>query len=343
MPSWNDAVKIWNAQRTGKYVIPKKGSDEYNEIRKLMGEDAKPAKPAPSAPAAPQPIWNEAVKIWNAKRTGKYIAPKKGTAEYEEVQTIVDRLKSSGKTETAPPAPTDVVVKRKAPKPKSPPPKPKSPAKAKAEETYSDPKLWRRWPGFGVIHKNAEDHVFQWDEIDREFKYLGLYDKATDTINMPKVLPSWVEVEPEPEPEPKPKPKPPKAVDKDELVPFMFNGNKMFKNGRDEVYTNKDGKPGMYLGVYDDKTYKISTYDSDDSDEETGELSPFRQEQIRRQKEIDDDTEAGFINLRVATRNSNLSKAEKEIFLDKISKDYDEFIRKRDEKMAYLMRRSARK
>lgn len=252
MPSWNDAVKIWNAQRTGKYVIPKKGSDEYNEIRKLMGEDAKPAKPAPTA-TAPQPIWNEAVKIWNAKRTGKYVAPKKGTAEYEEVQSIVDRLKYPGKTET----PTDVVVKRKAPKPKSPPPKPKSP----------------------------------------------------------------------------------EAVDKDTPVPFMVNGNKMFKNAKDEVYTNKDGKPGLYLGVYNDETNMIFP---DDSDEETEELSPFQQEMIRRQKENDVATEASFINLRVATRNSKLSKADKDKFLDKISKDYNEFTRKRDERMAYLMLRTAK-
>ena len=44
--SWNQALKDFNERRKaegGKYMIPKKGSEEYMSVRKLMGDtDAKP-------------------------------------------------------------------------------------------------------------------------------------------------------------------------------------------------------------------------------------------------------------------------------------------------------------
>ena len=33
---WFDALKEWNDKKGGKWVIPKKGSKEYNEIKALM-------------------------------------------------------------------------------------------------------------------------------------------------------------------------------------------------------------------------------------------------------------------------------------------------------------------
>ncbi len=37
MPSWIEALKIWNKQKGGKYVIPKKGTPEYEQVRAVMG------------------------------------------------------------------------------------------------------------------------------------------------------------------------------------------------------------------------------------------------------------------------------------------------------------------
>ena len=38
MKSWLEALKAWNAKKKGKYCIPKKGTKEYNEVRKMMGK-----------------------------------------------------------------------------------------------------------------------------------------------------------------------------------------------------------------------------------------------------------------------------------------------------------------
>ena len=34
--SWLSALKEWNKKKGGKYVIPKKGSSDYNEVKKLL-------------------------------------------------------------------------------------------------------------------------------------------------------------------------------------------------------------------------------------------------------------------------------------------------------------------
>ncbi len=34
--NWFNALKEWNKKKGGKYVIPKKGSKEYNEVKALM-------------------------------------------------------------------------------------------------------------------------------------------------------------------------------------------------------------------------------------------------------------------------------------------------------------------
>lgn len=38
MSSWLSALKEWNKKKGGKYVIPKKGSSDYNEVKKLMNK-----------------------------------------------------------------------------------------------------------------------------------------------------------------------------------------------------------------------------------------------------------------------------------------------------------------
>ena len=34
--SWIQALKSWNKKHGGKYVIPKKGTKEYNEVKDMM-------------------------------------------------------------------------------------------------------------------------------------------------------------------------------------------------------------------------------------------------------------------------------------------------------------------
>lgn len=43
---WIEALKHWNSKNGGKYVIPRKGSAEYEEVRALMG----PSEPKISMP-----------------------------------------------------------------------------------------------------------------------------------------------------------------------------------------------------------------------------------------------------------------------------------------------------
>lgn len=45
MNSWLEALKAYNAKKGGKYMIPKKGTAEYEEVRKMMGEPKKESMP----------------------------------------------------------------------------------------------------------------------------------------------------------------------------------------------------------------------------------------------------------------------------------------------------------
>lgn len=36
MNHWIHALKVWNAKKGGKYVVPKKGTAEYNEVKKIQ-------------------------------------------------------------------------------------------------------------------------------------------------------------------------------------------------------------------------------------------------------------------------------------------------------------------
>lgn len=45
MTTWVSALKAWNTKRGGKYMIPKKGTAEYDEVRALMGGSDKVIMP----------------------------------------------------------------------------------------------------------------------------------------------------------------------------------------------------------------------------------------------------------------------------------------------------------
>jgi len=66
MPSWLESLKAWNAKKGGKYLIPKKGTPEYDAVREMMGGEmlkgvSVDAKPAPQ----------------NKKVLAKWMKPKK--------------------------------------------------------------------------------------------------------------------------------------------------------------------------------------------------------------------------------------------------------------------------
>jgi hypothetical protein len=88
---WTDALKEY-AKKTGKYVVPKKGTPAYDEVKKLMGASAA-AAPAAAPATAPE----------------KQTAPKKarkvfeGTAK-EEANKAVEKVKRKRAAKKAAPA-----------------------------------------------------------------------------------------------------------------------------------------------------------------------------------------------------------------------------------------------
>ena len=69
--NWQQALKEFNSRRKeegGKHIIPKKGSEEYVAVRKLMGDiDAKPMVPD-------QPV-KEQIKPKRSNSKTKTLAP----------------------------------------------------------------------------------------------------------------------------------------------------------------------------------------------------------------------------------------------------------------------------
>ena len=60
---------------------------------------------------------------------------------------------------------------------------------------------------------------------------------------------------------------PPPADDEDdeaEVSEWTFNGNKMFKSSDNEVWANKGGMPGVFLGIYDPLTNRINSVEDDE-------------------------------------------------------------------------------
>lgn len=39
MSSWIDALKKWNAAKGGKWVVPRKGTAEYEAVKEIMADD----------------------------------------------------------------------------------------------------------------------------------------------------------------------------------------------------------------------------------------------------------------------------------------------------------------
>jgi len=42
MHTWLEALKEWNAKKGGKYVIPKKDSPEYAQVKAIMKHEKEP-------------------------------------------------------------------------------------------------------------------------------------------------------------------------------------------------------------------------------------------------------------------------------------------------------------
>ena len=42
MTAWTEALRAWNAEKGGKYSIPRKGTKEYDEVRRIMEHKIKP-------------------------------------------------------------------------------------------------------------------------------------------------------------------------------------------------------------------------------------------------------------------------------------------------------------
>ena len=87
MPTWLESLKAWNAKKGGKYVIPRKGTSDYDAIRKMMGGEALKgvavgAKPEP----APQ----------NKKVLAKWMKPKSEEAPKEPPVAKMSKAVATG-------------------------------------------------------------------------------------------------------------------------------------------------------------------------------------------------------------------------------------------------------
>lgn len=92
--------------------------------------------------------------------------------------------------------------------------------------------------------------------------------KARGSPATPSLLP------PTPRAAPKKAVAPPPVEDDDdeaEVSEWVFNGNKMFKSSDNEVWANKGGVPGIYLGIYDPLTNRINSYDNEKDEDEDDE------------------------------------------------------------------------
>ena len=74
MTSWTEALKKWNGQRVGSWRVPRKGTEEYNEVRALMGKSK--LKSEARAPKEEKPVDYEKVKrqveaVEEVKKIGK--------------------------------------------------------------------------------------------------------------------------------------------------------------------------------------------------------------------------------------------------------------------------------
>ena len=72
---WLDALKQWNASHGGRYTIPKKGSEEYNQVRVLQGIESPPPSP-PEHDEEASRIADEAVAMEKPKKVRKPRAKK---------------------------------------------------------------------------------------------------------------------------------------------------------------------------------------------------------------------------------------------------------------------------
>ena len=76
---WMEALKMWNSQRE-KWTIPKKGSDDYKEVRALM-DDKKP-------------------DLKQSKKTSKKKSSKKSeTKDFDDMLVVAEKFDSLGKAE----------------------------------------------------------------------------------------------------------------------------------------------------------------------------------------------------------------------------------------------------
>ena len=103
---WVEALKKY-AEKAGKYVVPKKGTPEYEEVRRIMdSEKPAPAKaPAPADAPAPAPAPKKRGRKPKAKAEAPAVAPAPAPKEKKPRKPRAPRAKKAeGKGEMASPA-----------------------------------------------------------------------------------------------------------------------------------------------------------------------------------------------------------------------------------------------
>jgi hypothetical protein len=104
--SWVDALREY-AKTTGKFVVPKRGSPEYEAVRKIQTEMGAKPKPAPTPDAKPPADLGEIKRAKKAK-----LAAMEPTPEQIRVETA--KVKADAKAEAKVKADADAAAKAEA-------------------------------------------------------------------------------------------------------------------------------------------------------------------------------------------------------------------------------------
>lgn len=170
--TWQQAIKIYYDDKGERVKIPRKGTEEYDEIKKIQAdlEKDKPVKIK-----EPLTTWNEANKIYAERHGVKIKMYKKGTPEYEEIKKIqADLIKNRIIASKKPKAPEPPKEKPKEPeKPKETPKEPEKHKEQKKSE-YEAPKF-----------KKSDKILFEKDKNEVEYLKKRLF-KDDDEKEEPK-------------------------------------------------------------------------------------------------------------------------------------------------------------
>lgn len=101
---WVEALKAYAAKNGGKYVVPRKGTKEYDEVKAMMGvTGATGATGGPKKTARKNPCW-EGYEMYGMKEKKGKLVPNcvpKADPPKKWISEVVEHMKKGAMTKTA--------------------------------------------------------------------------------------------------------------------------------------------------------------------------------------------------------------------------------------------------